>query len=258
MRLEGKVAIITGAAAGIGRASALCFADRGAEVVVADLDEVGAESAAREIVEAGGKAWPLVVDVTSVASTERMAADTVKRYGRIDVLYANAGVGGSGTAWGTDLEDWERVLRVNLTGVWLSAKAALPTMLERRSGAIIAQASVAGLVGFRRTAAYSASKGGVIALVRQMAIDVAPAGVRVNAICPGIVPTNLAMGELPEDPEEAELAAQDLMARYVRRVPLKRVGDPRDIAGLAAFLASDEASWITGAVYPVDGGMSAV
>jgi NAD(P)-dependent dehydrogenase (short-subunit alcohol dehydrogenase family) len=175
--------------------------------------------------------------------------------GPVDVLYANAGIPGEGRAHELSLEDWNRVIAVNLTGVFLSARAVLPGMLERRAGAILLQSSVAGLAGVRNLPAYAAAKGGVAALARQMAADYAEFGIRVNAICPGTVRTPLVEEVFRRrfgDEAEAELDRRD------RDYPAGRLGHVEDIANLALFLASDEAAWITGAVYPVDGGATAV
>lgn len=256
-RLEGKVALVTGAASGIGRASASRFAAEGACVAVADIDEAGAEDAVQAIEAAGGEAFAVAVDVADEGSVERMAAAVLAEAGRVDLLYANAGVAGTGSALEVDLADWRRTLDVNVIGTWLAARAVLPSMLAQGNGSIILQASISGLIAFRRTAAYSASKGAVIALARQMAIDYARDGIRVNAICPGTVMTPLLLeasgGAVPDTGRSV-----DPLTLYGRRLPLDRLGTVDDVANLALFLGSDEASWITGAVYTVDGGMSAL
>jgi len=253
-RLDGKVALVTGAASGLGLASASLFGAEGAKVVFADLDGPGATHAAAELRSAGGDAIDIELDVTDLASIEHAVAVTLERFGALDVLFANAGVPGEGDAATLAPESWDRVIAVNLTGVWLTMRAVLPHMIERGRGSILATASVAGLTGVPNTPSYSAAKGGVIALTRQVAVDHSRHGIRVNAICPGPVLTPLFEAAFreraPDDPGAA------LRARAAT-VPLGRLGTPQDVANLALFLASDEAEWITGAVYPVDGGMTA-
>jgi NAD(P)-dependent dehydrogenase (short-subunit alcohol dehydrogenase family) len=253
-RLEGKVAIVTGGASGLGLASALLFGSEGAKVAVADLDSAGASRAAGEIAAAGGEAIGIELDVTDATAVEQAVADTIARFGMVDVLFANAGIPGEGNAASLDRADWDRVISVNLTSVWLSMRAVLPHMADRGRGAILATASVAGITGVPNTPAYSAAKGGVVALTRQVAVDFAGQGIRVNAICPGPVLTPLFEAAFreraPQDPDAA------LRARAAT-VPLGRLGSPLDIANMALFLVSDEADWITGAVYAVDGGITA-
>jgi NAD(P)-dependent dehydrogenase (short-subunit alcohol dehydrogenase family) len=248
-RLEGKVAIVTGGASGLGLASAKRFTEEGARVALLDLD--GAERAAEAIDGALG----LTADVTDETALTRAVANVTERLGPPDVLYANAGIPGEGRVHELSLEAWNRVIAVHLTGVFLSAKSVLPTMLDRKTGSIILQSSVAGLAGVRNLPAYAAAKGGVIALARQMAADYAQHGIRTNAICPGTVRTPL-VEEVYRQRHGADADAE--LARRDRDYPAGRLGREADIAGLALFLASDEAAWITGAAYPVDGGATAV
>jgi NAD(P)-dependent dehydrogenase (short-subunit alcohol dehydrogenase family) len=252
-RLEGKVAIVTGAGSGIGQAAALRFAAEGARVVCADVDGPAADRTADQ---APGSV-AVATDVASSASVEAMVDAAVATFGRVDVLYANAGVGGVGTAVSTDEAEWDRVVGVNLKGVWLCAKHVLPHMVAAGGGSIVNQASIGGLEGVPGVLAYAASKAGVIGITRQMALDFGPSGVRVNAIAPGTVVTPLVRGIWEQgaglvggSSEEERVAAA--AALY----PLRRVGRPEDVANLALFLASDESSWVTGAVYVVDGGKS--
>ena len=253
-RLDGKVAIVTGGASGLGLASARRFAAEGARVACLDIDGDAAERAAAGIGEA---ALGLAADVTDEAALDRAVAATLERFGRVDVLYANAGIPGTGGVHGLGLDTWQRVIDVNLTGVFLSARAVLAPMLEQGSGSIILQASAAGIGGVRGLAAYAAAKGGVVALTRQMAADYSERGIRVNAICPGTVLTPLVEKTYIERAGDQEAGRREL-ARRERDYPLGHLGDVDDVANLALFLASDEAAWIAGSVYPVDGGASAV
>jgi NAD(P)-dependent dehydrogenase (short-subunit alcohol dehydrogenase family) len=247
MRLAGKVALVTGAASGLGRASAFRFASEGASVACVDL-------AAPEAPPGG---LGLAADVTDEASIQAAVAATIDRFGRVDVLYANAGVPGAGQVHETSLAEWRRVIDVNLTGVFLTARAVLGDMLARGAGSILLQASVGGITGVRGIAAYSASKGGVAALAQQMAADYSERGIRVNAICPATILTPLVEAVYRER-AGSEAEAQADLADRARDFPLGRMGGVEDVANLALFLASDEAKWITGAVYPVDGGATAV
>jgi NAD(P)-dependent dehydrogenase (short-subunit alcohol dehydrogenase family) len=252
-RLQGKTAIITGAGSGIGRETAILFGTEGASVVCADINSTGAAATAELCRQTGSAALALAVDVASEPDTRRMAEDAFEAFGSIDVLYANAGVAGSGTAEDTERSEWDRVIGVNLTGVWLSSKHVLPRMREQGAGSIINQASIGGLSGFQSLASYSAAKGGVISLTRQMAVDFAPDNIRVNAICPGSVPTPLVVETYRQRGVDMAEARQGILARY----PIRRQGTERDIANLALFLASDESTWITGSSYTIDGGYTA-
>jgi NAD(P)-dependent dehydrogenase (short-subunit alcohol dehydrogenase family) len=246
-RLASKCAVITGAGSGIGRAAALQFAREGANVVLCDLDGEAVEAVAHE---AGGIG--LAADVTSQQDMERVAEAARERFGRIDALYANAGIAGGGSAHSLEQRDWDRVIAVNLTGVWLSMRAVLPTMIEAGSGSIIAQASTGGLVGVPGIASYSAAKGGVIALTRQVAVEYGRNGIRANTICPGTVITPLVEQTLHERGLDDRA-----MLEAGRGYPLKRLGTVDEVASLALFLASDEAAWITGGTFTADGGYTA-
>ena len=243
-RLDGKVAIVTGGASGLGLAAALRFAEEGAQVACLDVQEAQADGM-----------LGLAADVTDEQALNEAVATVTSRLGPPDVLYANAGIAGEGRVHELSREAWDRVIAVNLTGVFLSAKVVLPAMLERGRGSIILQSSVAGLAGVRNLPAYAAAKGGVIALARQMSADYAQHGVRTNAICPGTVRTPL-VEEVFRHRHGAD--ADAVLARRDRDYPTGRLGRAADIANLALFLASDEAEWITGATYPVDGGATAV
>jgi NAD(P)-dependent dehydrogenase (short-subunit alcohol dehydrogenase family) len=260
-RLDGKLAIVTGGGSGIGAASSKLFATEGATVVVADRDLPGAQLVADEIVAAGGNAIAVEVDVASESDVAAMVA-AADALGPVDVLYANAGVAGSGRAGDISIAEWQRVIDINLTGVWLCGRAVLPRMLEHGRGSIINQASVGGLIGVGGIASYAAAKAGVIGLTRQMAIDYGPHNIRVNAICPGTVPTPLvrttyeAGGGFASSVDEP--TGFDAMIEKARvRFPLGRLGSVEHIAAMALYLASDESDWTTGTAIPVDGGMTA-
>lgn len=254
-RLAGKVAVITGAGSGIGRASARLFAREGALVVVADLVEAAAHETATLI---GPTATAMAADVTVPADMERLVATTMARHGRLDILFNNAGIDlpQATTVVATSEADWQRIVDVNLKGVLLGARAALPVMKARGRGAILNTASQAGLVGTPQEAAYCASKGGVVALTRQMAVDYAPYGIRVNCVCPGAVdkPTVDRAGWLATTPGGLE----QRQARLAAAIPLGRLCTAMDVAYAALYLASDEASYVTGTALAVDGGVLAL
>jgi NAD(P)-dependent dehydrogenase (short-subunit alcohol dehydrogenase family) len=259
-RLENKVAIITGAGSGLGRASAIRFAVEGAAVVCADRDAEGAAGTVAAVERAGGRAVAVEMDVTVEEDHARMTAVALETYGRIDAIYANAGIGEAGTVGGTSKEAWDRMIAINLTGVWLANRAVIPTMERQGGGSIINQASIGGIAGVKGIAAYAAAKAGVIGLTKQGAVEYGPSNIRFNAVAPGTVPTPLVTnvyeqrggmsGGVGNSVEEGLQAA-------AQRYPMLRLGEPEDIANMALFLASDEAKWITGQVFAVDGGYTA-
>jgi NAD(P)-dependent dehydrogenase (short-subunit alcohol dehydrogenase family) len=247
-RLKGKVCVITGAGGGMGRDAALLFSEEGASVCVADVDGEAAEENARECLEA----FAIRVDVADGQSVQDMYAATADHYGGIDVLYNNAGISPADDAsiLDTEPESWDRVIDVNAKGVYLCCKYGIPHLLERRGGSVINVASFVALVGAATSQiAYTASKGAVLSLSRELAVQFARAGVRVNALCPGPVETPLLLRIFGDDP-----------AAYERRrihLPMGRLAKPREIVNAALFLASDESSYVTGSTFLVDGGLTA-
>jgi len=248
-RLDGKVAVITGAASGIGEAAARLFAREGASVVVADVQEARGKAVAAAIAAAGGRAVFARCDVARAADAQGAVDEAVRRFGGLDVLYANAGIELDKILTETSEEEWDRVQGVNLKGVFLCAKAAIPALQRRGGGAIVVTASVNGLTTEPKLAAYCASKGGAIMLVRSIAIDYGKDRIRANAVLPGWIETPMTTGFLAT-PEQR--AATDALQ------PARRVGQPEDIARVAAFLASDEAAFMTGSAVVADGGLSSV
>lgn len=251
-RVEGKVALITGAGHGQGAAGARLFATEGAAVTVADIDMENAESVAAEIVAAGGRAIPVRADVSDPAAVESMVDRTVNEFGGLHILYNNAGVMLPGPVDTYDLERWHTQLGVNVTGPFLCARAAIPH-LKKDGGVIINTASTSGLVGEQGNATYCASKGAVVNFTRGLAVDLAREGVRVNCICPGWIETGF------NDPYIEELGGEPVVVASLEAyVPMNRQGRAEEIASVALFLASDASSLMTGAVVPVDAGMTAM
>jgi NAD(P)-dependent dehydrogenase (short-subunit alcohol dehydrogenase family) len=252
-RLSGKAALVTGAAMGLGEAIARRFAAEGARVACVDVRREPAEAVAEAIRAGGGDAFVEVADVGRAADAAAVVAAVEARLGRIDVLVNNAGVIPSReTLVDTAEADWDETLRVNLKGVFLMSRAALPGMVRRGGGALVNLSSITGMVGLPVRPAYSASKGGVAILTRQMAVDYGRHGIRVNAVAPSFVITSINRAMF--DRMRAEGAAWE---RLLDEHPLRFLGEPADVASAVLFLASDEARWITGVVLPVDGGYTA-
>jgi meso-butanediol dehydrogenase/(S,S)-butanediol dehydrogenase/diacetyl reductase len=241
-----KVAVVTGGGKGIGAAVGHAFADAGAAVVLVDIDTEASNQTAAAIAESGGRTLVVSADVGDPGQVKAMAASAVEAFGGIDYLFANAGIQHYGTVLSTEPDEWDAVLRTNLTSVYLCMKYCAERMLERGGGAIVATASVQGLQSQYDVAPYATSKGGIIALSRASAIDLSAHGIRVNSISPGTIRTPLAGGD---DPEAN-------FARSAAGHVLKRIGEPEEVADLVLFLCSDRASFITGANYLIDGGLT--
>ena len=255
-RLQGKVAIITGGGSGLGRAMALRFVAEGARILVADINEAGGQETVAAIGRLGAEDAVAFrrVDVTAEADCEAAVADVVARWGRLDVMVANAGIGTHAYIAEQTREDWDRVLAVNLTGVFLCAKHAFRSMQGAGGGSILITASVAGLGGTPRLGAYGPSKAGAIQLMQTLALEGARFNIRANALCPVWTDTPMVdafvNGLTPQAPDQTR-------ARLAADIPLGRMGTPDDVANAALFLASDEAAFITGVAFPVDGGHTA-
>ncbi len=251
-QMEGKVALVTGAASGIGRASALALARAGASVCVSDINGAGLEETARDIISEGGKAIAVACDVTKAEAVNAMVEATVDAFGRLDAAVNNAGIAGSFYHRLHEAEDdmFERVLAVNLRGVWHCMKAELAQMLADRGGSIVNIASVAGLIGAPKAAAYTASKHAVVGLSKSAAVDYAKQGIRINAICPAYTDTAMVQSAIEGNP---------LMAHIMERaIPMGRLGQASEIGEAAVWLCSDASSFVTGHALALDGGLVAM
>lgn len=251
-RLEGKVSLITGAGSGIGQAMAVLFAREGSKVAAADISVEGGQETVRRIRAEGGEAEFFQVDVSSAEQVRRMIDAVIARFGRIDILCNNAGIGVAATVVDTSEEDWDRVIDVDLKGVFLGCKYVIPHMLRQGGGVIVNTASVAGMVGVLNRAAYCAAKAGVIGLTKSIAVDFVTRGIRANCVCPGTVESPWIEKILAQQPDP--VAERQ---RMIERQPMGRMGKPEEIAAAALYLASDEAAFVTGTELVIDGGLTA-
>jgi meso-butanediol dehydrogenase/(S,S)-butanediol dehydrogenase/diacetyl reductase len=253
MLLKDKVALITGAGSGIGRASAIRFAEEGAKVMVADVRPESAANTASEIGRAGGTAKSVAVDVRIAEDVERMVNETIRAFGRIDILFNNAGVYVPKTVVDTTEEEWDWVVDVCMKGVFFGCKYTIPHMIKNGGGVIINTASGAGIEGVPRLGAYQAAKGGVVIMSKGIALDFARDKIRCVTICPGVIETPIAENcrQIPPG------TSQQMWERSGSMHPLGRNGKPEEVAALVAFLASDQAGFITGVAVPIDGGFNA-
>lgn len=244
---DGKCVIVTGGSAGIGRAAALAFAKKRASVVVADVDTAGGEKTVEMVRGEGGDALFVKTDVSKAQDVSNMVEKAIGVYGRLDIAFNNAGIEGEQAPTGEGGEaNWDRVIDINLKGVWLCMRAEIPQMLKQGGGAIVNTSSVAGRVGFENLPAYVASKHGVLGLTKTAALEYATEGIRVNAVCPGVIHTEMIDRVIGGD--------EDLLEAYANMAPVNRMGQPEEVADAVVWLCSEEASFVTGHAMTVDGG----
>ena len=248
--LDGKVSLITGAGSGIGRATARIFAREGARLVLADVADEGGNETLKMVKDAGAQGLYVRCDVANETAVEALVARAVTEYGRLDCAFNNAGIGGAGRLTHEySLAEWNHVMAINLTGVWLCTRAEIAQMLKQKSGVIVNTSSIMGLTGAIRVPAYTAAKHGVAGLTKAAALEYARHGIRINAVCPAPIYTPLLMSAFEKRP--------DMEDRYARSEPMKRIGQPDEVGEAVAWLCSDRASYVTGLPMPVDGGYMA-
>jgi len=248
-----KTALVTGAASGIGRATAFLLAETGHRVLCSDISKKGAQEVASGICAQGADAIAVKADVSDPTAVDKMVQKIIGWTGRLDVVIANAGIMEEGGLLDVSLEQWNRVMQVNATGAFLTAKATLPHLIDTK-GSLVFTASTVGLSGMKGVAAYSASKGAIVALTRQLAADFAGDGVRINAVAPGAVRTPLSEAQFRARARD-DSHFEELLEAVIQRYPLSRWGTTKDIARTIAFLASEQSGWITGQIIPIDGGL---
>jgi NAD(P)-dependent dehydrogenase (short-subunit alcohol dehydrogenase family) len=251
-RLDGKVAIVTGSALGIGQATVTALARHGARVTVSDINDDAGEATSASINKAGGQAFFQHADVGSSADMERLVDETVERYGKLDVMVNNAGVAIPGSVTDISEDNWHKLINIHLNGTWRGMRFAIPHMIKNGGGSIVNMSSVQAIIGFQGWSGYAAAKGGIMALTQQAAIDYGPQNIRVNAIAPGAIMTPMNEKRLAEETDNAE----ELLALWNSWHALERMGTAEEVANLIVFLASDESSFITGSILKIDGGMT--
>ncbi|RKN77132.1 SDR family NAD(P)-dependent oxidoreductase [Paenibacillus ginsengarvi] len=251
MRLQDQVCIITGAGSGIGQTTAILFAAEGASVIVNDLDEAKGEETVRQIEANGGTALFIRADVTKPDEVKAMTEQSIARFGRIDVLFNNAGISGVGMLHEIEPDFWDRIMSINIKGVYLPSKYVIPHMMERRKGVVIQMSSCVAEIGLARRASYAATKGAVLALTKSMQVDYAPYGIRVNALLPGTILTPFVEGYLRQSYDDPAAGLDSIRGRQLS----EELGRPEDVARAALFLASDDSKFMMGSPLYIDGGV---